>query len=646
MDPEDESTAYLKLFSEGPHNYLLHSSEDGLNDAFPVEPIFTEITSDWPPEGLPILLSGSLITDENNDAGTNTNIQLLAEESENSTNIGTNEGNKVTFLSNVDKNGLLVSNDVLLKVATAEDKNEENVVTHVINDDGYSITYEHEGRGEFSEADDNVEFIQLLNIDGTIMTIKKDSLKDKTNNIENFYTQTQANKCKLCSFLCESVDDIVTHIRVKHHKEVHQNNGNIINGQVNNVDLVGTKMTSILNVNKDKKYTLYLCSDCGNGYSNKEDLRQHMISHKLVHVPLSTPDKPPVDEPPQKSLTKTVSANLVKQQKAMRKVKCSIKGCPLRFDKEESRKRHEDCHVDQNKKQFMCPVCKLKFSIWRICSMHMWKCHAIDLGLLTCPMCNEFKSYSAVRVINHMAIHSEEKPFVCAACGKTFKQMNQLRTHEVTHMAPDEAPTSATQKQCEFCDRFFANSKCLKKHIKFVHDKFKPFICNICGHQTARKEMLQLHHRQHTGDKPFQCSYCDYKTADRNCLRKHTMRHFGAAKYSCPYCNYQSIQTTAYKSHLVNKHPGKEGTYSCTLCRYTTINCRSYLSHMKCHELENADKPNGKVEKHVEDSESKSSDETQTFLNNEHSEEAVDTGGITIPAEFDLQLPNDQTSLI
>ena len=71
----------------------------------------------------------------------------------------------------MDKNGLLVSNDVLLKVATADDKNEENVVTHVINDDGYSITYEHEGRGEFREADDNVEFIQLLNIDGTIMTI-------------------------------------------------------------------------------------------------------------------------------------------------------------------------------------------------------------------------------------------------------------------------------------------------------------------------------------------------------------------------------------------------------------------------------------------------------------------------------------------
>jgi hypothetical protein len=63
MDTEDESTQYLKLFNDGPHNYLLHSNEDGLNDAFPVESIFTEIASDWSSEGFPILLSGPLIAD-------------------------------------------------------------------------------------------------------------------------------------------------------------------------------------------------------------------------------------------------------------------------------------------------------------------------------------------------------------------------------------------------------------------------------------------------------------------------------------------------------------------------------------------------------------------------------------------------------
>lgn len=60
MEAEDESTGYFKLFNDGPHNnYLLQSSEDGLND---VESIFG-LTADWSTEALPILFSGPLIAD-------------------------------------------------------------------------------------------------------------------------------------------------------------------------------------------------------------------------------------------------------------------------------------------------------------------------------------------------------------------------------------------------------------------------------------------------------------------------------------------------------------------------------------------------------------------------------------------------------
>lgn len=59
MEAEDESTGYLKLFNEGPNNYLLQSNEDALNDSFSVESIFT----DWSAESFPILLSGPLVAD-------------------------------------------------------------------------------------------------------------------------------------------------------------------------------------------------------------------------------------------------------------------------------------------------------------------------------------------------------------------------------------------------------------------------------------------------------------------------------------------------------------------------------------------------------------------------------------------------------
>lgn len=265
-------------------------------------------------------------------------------------------------------------------------------------------------------------------------------------------------------------------------------------------------------------------------------LQEHELvsntSSREETVAIDEAEPPPLVPLTANKLSERASAySLLKSQKSDLIFRCSVKGCPLRFQNPDTRKQHEACHVNQEKRHFMCPVCKETFSIWRICKLHLWKSHKIDVGLLSCSMCNNFKSHSEYRVISHMATHKEEKPFICSFCGKAFKQRGQLRSHELYHRNPDEMPDFLTKKKCEQCERFFACTKNLKKHIRDVHDKFKPFICNICGHQSARKEMLESHHRQHTGHKPYRCNYCTYQAADRNCLRKHIMRHLGVCLF-------------------------------------------------------------------------------------------------------------------
>lgn len=49
-----------------------------------------------------------------------------------------------------------------------------------------------------------------------------------------------------------------------------------------------------------------------------------------------------------------------------------------------------------------------------------------------------YKRRLLVRVLTHMAIHNQEKPFLCNHCGRTFKQLAQLKNHEVIHKTPEE----------------------------------------------------------------------------------------------------------------------------------------------------------------------------------------------------------------
>lgn len=76
------------------------------------------------------------------------------------------------------------------------------------------------------------------------------------------------------------------------------------------------------------------------------------------------------------------------------------------------------------------------------------------------------------------------------------------------------------EKTCTICNMVLANSKSLKLHTKNVHQKLKPYVCQVCNHGSATKHMMQVHMRQHTGEKPFHCDIpdCNFKTGSIQCI--------------------------------------------------------------------------------------------------------------------------------
>lgn len=281
----------------------------------------------------------------------------------------------------------------------------------------------------------------------------------------------------------------------------------------------------------DTPANVYLCGECSSEFFSAEDCAKHV---NLEHTKKNTEEDVEV--------------------KVIIEIQCDQKGCSYNFQSKEKLNRHKACHAEIGFKCFR--GCDLVFKKWKKCSLHLWINHQIDLDLLSCSICPNLKVANQNELDVHYQIHSDDRKFECKICSKGFKQLSQLRNHSVTHMDKTRktVPTWFAKKQCEICQKFFADSKCLKKHVQAVHSKLKPYICTICNHQSARKAMLEMHMRQHTGDKPYRCDECEYRTGDHNPLRRHKMRHNGDRPYTCSMCPYSSIQSAAFKRHMKSKH--------------------------------------------------------------------------------------------
>ena len=91
----------------------------------------------------------------------------------------------------------------------------------------------------------------------------------------------------------------------------------------------------------------------------------------------------------------------------------------------------------------------------------------------------------------HMRIHTDEKPFQCLFCDKSFRQHNHLANHKRRHH--NQPKLKCTWKGCTaefntYTERF--------KHVKIKHDP-TPYHCDECNRKYKFKRELDHHKRKH-----------------------------------------------------------------------------------------------------------------------------------------------------
>ncbi|XP_055308402.1 zinc finger protein OZF-like [Sitodiplosis mosellana] len=242
--------------------------------------------------------------------------------------------------------------------------------------------------------------------------------------------------------------------------------------------------------------------------------------------------------------------------------------CPKRFKEKRNLLGHMKAHVQEF--LFYCLGCLQGFDGKEEKTEHESNC---KIRRYECHLCKKSFGSHKIRIVNHIRVHSGDKPFECEECFKQFSEKGSLSKHMKLH-------AGARPFRCSKCHEGFSDQDERDSHEEECNRRV--YKCYVCRKSIGLKKFHLIGHmRTHSGETPFQCTECPRKFSQNYQLKRHMYTHKTNLPFECLICRRGFLKNDKRKEHQRNCN-GRY--YECYLCKKLFRSSKDQLKgHMHTH---------------------------------------------------------------